>query len=519
MKGKLTFIERVANFFGFKRFYPYLYDGASVTRLTGDWISTLLSSDQEIRGNIRMLRARARDLARNNPIAKNYLNLLAANVIGDNGIRYQSKVRNNSGELNKQINTKIEQAWRDFGKVGECTADGKLSMRALEDLIIRTVAQDGECFVRLLPGFKNKFRFAMQLIDADQVDPLFNRFASETENEVRMGVEVDQWGKPVAYWVNPKPPSEYGGSLNRERIPAEQIVHLYDPSRVNQTRGVTWFHAVMAQLKMLGGYIEAELVAARTGAAKMGWLRYTDPSAYETPNADAQKAGYYTLEANPGMIETLPPGMEFVAWNPDHPANAFPNFVIALLRQVASGLGVSYNALASDLVGVNYSSLRSGLLIERELWRRLQAWLIEAFLLRIFEQWLDMALLSGTLVLDSRDPAKFLTGVWIPRGWAWVDPLKDVQASSIAIANGLTSRFQVLAEKGEDFEETVEQLADENKIAEQYDVDISGVAAAPKINKATDEEAPPPAADEADAGKESTAQDAARLLEFRKGRA
>jgi lambda family phage portal protein len=292
---------------------------------------------------------------------------------------------------------------------------------------------------------------------------------------------------------------------------------MFDSTRVNQTRGVTWFHAVMSQLKMLGGYIEAELVAARTGAAKMGWLRYTDPSAYEAPNADAAKQGYNTLEANPGMIETLPPGMEFVAWNPDHPANAFPNFVIALLRQVASGLGVSYNALASDLQGVNYSSLRSGLLIERELWRRMQAWMIESFLAPVFEEWLDMALLSGELVLDSRDPSKFLAGAWNPRGWQWVDPLKDVQASSIAINNGLTSRTQVLAEKGEDYEETVEQLSEEKKIAEQYDVDVSGVAAAPKIDKATDEEAPEPAADET--GKAGAAQDAARLLVVPKGAA
>lgn len=490
--------ERIAGYFGFSR-RNALYEGAQITRLTGDWVSTLLSADQETKGNIRLLRARSRDLARNNPIAKNYLNLLGANVIGDMGIRYQSKVRNNNGELNRPINQKIEQAWKDFSKAGECTADGKLSLRAVEDLVIRTVAQDGEAFIRLLPAFKNKYRFALQLIDADQIDPLFNRFPERNQNEVRMGVEVDAWGKPVAYWVNPRPPSEVGGTLDRERIPAEQIIHLYDPTRVNQTRGVTWFHAVMSQLKMLGGYIEAELVAARTGAAKMGWLRYTDPTAWETPNTDAQRQGYYTLEANPGMIETLPPGMEFVAWNPDHPTNAFPTFVIALLRQVASGLGVSYNALASDLVGVNYSSLRSGLLIERELWRTKQAWMIECFMCPVFKHWLDMALLSGALSLDSRDPAKFLAGVWSPRGWQWVDPLKDVQATILAIDNGLTSRTQALAEKGEDVEETFEQISEENRLAKQYDITLGVDAKKPVVDQTTgDEKETPEATDNTD---------------------
>jgi lambda family phage portal protein len=223
----------------------------------------------------------------------------------------------------------------------------------------------------------------------------------------------------------------------------------------------------------------------------MGWLRYTDPSAFEAPNADAEKQGMYTLEANPGMIETLPPGMEFVAWNPDHPANAFQNFVITLLRQVATGLGVSYNALASDLVGVNYSSLRSGMLIERDLWRRLQSFLIESLLSRVFEEWLDLALLSGELVLDSRDPARFLEGLWQPRGWQWVDPLKDVQSALLGIDGGLTSRTDVLADKGEDVEAIFEQLSQEKKLAKQYGLQLETSAKAPKVSKETGEEITP----------------------------
>jgi capsid protein len=75
------------------------------------------------------------------------------------------------------------------------------------------------------------------------------------ENEIRLGVEVDGWGRPVAYYVNPYHPSDQGGSLARERIPAEFITHLYDPARVNQTRGVTWFHPVMLAMRILEGYI------------------------------------------------------------------------------------------------------------------------------------------------------------------------------------------------------------------------------------------------------------------------
>jgi lambda family phage portal protein len=500
-----------------------VYSGASGTRLTLDWIATILSADQEIRGNLRLLRARGRELSRNNPVAKNFLNLLAANVVGHRGIGYRPQVRNSSGKcpkcdgsgktpattngstkaaaaapdckvckgtgkvqdlLAKPINDKISAAWQEWCKKKNCTVDGKLSFRGLQDVVIKNVATDGEVFIRKVRGFAgNKFRYALQIIDADQCDHLYSVPPSKNGNEIRLGIEIDSWGRPLAYWINPGHPSDLGGSLDRVRIPAEDIVHLYDVERVSQTRGVTWFHAVMLQLRMLEGYVEAELVAARTGAAKMGWLQYTDPSAYEEPNPDQK----FTFEASPGTIETLPPGMEFKEWNPDHPANAFPNFVITILRQIAAGLGVSYNALASDLVGVNYSSMRSGLLIERDQWKRNQSWMIENLCEPVFEDFLDLSLLSGALVLDSRDPEKFLAGKWEPRGWQWVDPLKDSQAAVLDIGARLKSRGQILADTGEDWEDVAEQIAEEEAFAASIDLDLTLPAASKPLGAPVDQ--------------------------------
>ena len=499
-------VDRVLGVFGLaKRSNATVYSGASGTRLTLDWIATILSADQEVRGNLRLLRARGRELSRNNPIAKNFLNLLAANVAGPKGIGYKAQVRNASAVcpkckgtakesddfgdpvpgggkcptckgagklqdvLSRPINKKIEACWVEWGKKGNCTVDGKLSFRQVQDLVLKNTATDGEIFVRMIDGFPNKWGFAIQLIDADQCDHLYSVPPSPKTNEIRLGVEVDKWGRPLAYWINPGHPSDLGGSLMRQRIPADEILHIYDPERVSQTRGVTWFHPVMLQLRMLEGYIEAELVAARTGAAKMGWLEYSDAAAYEAPNQDQK----FVLDANPGTIETLPPGMKFTAWDPDHPANAFPNFVITILRQIATGLGVSYNALASDLVGVTYSSMRSGLLIERDQWKRGQSWLVEGLCEPIFAKFLTFALLSGELVLDSRDPAKFAAGKFEPRGWQWVDPLKDAQSAVLTIGARLTSRDAILAEQGEDFDEMLEAIQQEEQLAEELGIDLT----------------------------------------------
>ncbi len=302
--------------------------------------------------------------------------------------------------------------------------------------------------------------------------------------------------------MNPGHPSDFGGSLLRERIAADQIIHLFDPYRVNQTRGITWFHAVMMSLKMLDGYMEAEMVAARTGAAKMAFLACTDPAAYDQPSPTEP----LRLDAEPGTIEQLPPGYDLKPFTPDHPSNAFEQFVKTSLRWVASGLGASYNALANDLQGVNYSSLRSGLLIERDHWKVAQKHLVEEFMQPVFDDWLKMSILTGALKLGSLDWEKFRKGKWIPRGWQWVDPYKETQAAVMGIAAALQTREAVIADRGGDIEEVFEQLAEEDKMAEQFGIDlVADIPARPSTQQnpaaVDDENMPsenPDADDEAD---------------------
>jgi len=107
-------------------------------------------------------------------------------------------------------------------------------------------------------------------------------------------------------------PSDLGGSLDAERIEAQYIIHLYDPHRVNQTRGITWFSAVMFELRMLGGYIEAELVAARTGAAKNGLLSNTTTPAHFKPKPPKTLSHGRTTRVDRNASS----GMDFQEWSP-----------------------------------------------------------------------------------------------------------------------------------------------------------------------------------------------------------
>ncbi|HEY6110585.1 MAG TPA: phage portal protein [Gemmatimonadales bacterium] len=445
--------------------------GADLTRLTLDWIASCRSPDDEVRGTMRRLRARARELERNNAYAANYLQLLSDNVIGPHGFTHQAQVRNNDGNLNKQLNDKIEEAFADWCR--SVTRDGKLGLVQLEQLLMGTVARDGEVLVRKVRGPKYAHGLALEPVDADLLDESFNRPAGPRDNEVRMGVEVDEDARPVAYHIFSDLYSLTRRSLHqRERVPAEDMIHLYRPRRVNQTRGVTWFLPVMIPLRMLDGYEEAELVAARVAAAKMGFFTAKDEDVSEFNEGTGK--GPITMEANPGSAEQLPPGWSFESWDPTHPTNAFGPFVKGTLRKIASGLHVSYNGLTSDLESVNYSSMRSGLLIERDTWRSLQDWWICSFRQAIYREWLSMATLSGDLVLDTRDFRKFTAVKWTPRGWAWVDPQKDTAATVQALGFGLSTRTDALAEQGKDLETVLMQLAEEQELAEELGVKIDG---------------------------------------------
>lgn len=459
--------------------------GGSLNRLVLDWVSTCMSPDDEVRGSTRRWRGRARELERTNSYAASYLNLLGSNVIGPTGFAHKALVRNNDDKLAAGINARLEDGFAEWCEAA--SLDGQWSLTELSHQQIKTVARDGEGFVRLWRGPAHPDGLALEPIDPDLVDEGANQSPDRNGNgEIRSGVIVDQYGRRTGFVTYPKLYTERRSS-ERVVIPASEMLHLYRARRVNQTRGISWFGPAMIALKMLDGYEEAELVAARISAAKMGFFeaKTDEPPEVFNPNADARRP--FTMEANPGTAETLPVGWTFKEWSPDHPATAFPAFVKNILRKVATALGVSYNALASDLEGVNYSSMRSGLLVERDTWRVLQAWWTSKFLRRVYREWVRMAMLSGRITLDGRDPSRYYDCAFIPRGYPWVDPLKEVQAAKLAIDSGLDSRTRIVGERGEEFADIVEEIAAEEELAKEKGVELHRDVAAAKPAASDDE--------------------------------
>lgn len=441
------------------------YEAASTGRLFSSWITGTKSADSDIRYNLTTLRARSRDLALNNDYARKFLKMCVSNVVGAHGIKLQVRSRDANGALDQYANTLIETAFYGWAREG-VTTDGRLTWVDAQRLFIETVARDGEAFVYLVNTRKqdNAYGLQLQFIDPDLIDIEKNEVAPNG-NEIRMGVEIDSYGRPVAYWMLTQHPSDYQYAKDRggrhRRIPAEDMLHCFVVERAGQTRGVPWMSTAMTRLKMLGGYEEAELVAARVSASKMGFFTSSDGEGY---TGDGVQNGVTVTDVSPGQFEQLPAGVDFKAFDPQHPSTAFSDFEKAMLRGIASGLNVSYTSLSNDLESVNYSSIRQGLLDERDHWRVTQWWMVAQFCERVYARWIERALGAGVVNLPDSKLWKWKQTIWVPRGWQWVDPEKETNAQVAAIQAGLMTLTQALSERGLDIEDVVAERANEAEL-------------------------------------------------------
>lgn len=459
------------------------FNAGSTDNLTFAWGSGVVSADSEIRGGLDKLRARSRDLAINDPYFRKFLKLVNENVVGSQGIKLNMKIiegidKNGGVIFDNEASELIEQAWKEWGKKGNCTVDGKLNLKQAKTIIAQSLPRDGEIFIRKIKGFKgNSFRFAIQLLEADHLDTGFQGELTNG-NYINMGIEYNSYDRPVAYHIFRRHPGDNASrgqgnnSNSRIRVPADEIIHLYAPERASQSRGFPWFCASALSSKHLNGYQEAELIAARVGAAKMGFYIPGEDSDIPADAIEEDSSGNVQLvnEIEPGIIEELPKGYDFKEFSPDHPNSAFKDFTKSVLRGIASGLGVGYNGLASDYEGVNFSSLRQSNLSERDFYRDIQDLLIQNVLDDIFSEWLLMSLTAGKIQLPITKFDKFNSPTWKARGWMWVDPLKEVKAHSEAISLNLKSATSVANEMGYDIEEVFKEKANEKRLEEKYGI-------------------------------------------------
>lgn len=451
------------------------FAGAAVGRLTASLASWSGSVNLDLEGSLPILRARARQLCANNEHGRRFLSLVAANIVGPAPLPklqvrafFAGAKGSKPPTLDKAANDAIEVAWLAWCEDG-ADLTGLMDFNALCRTTVKAVARDGEAIVRIVRSADLKNGIALQLLEADRLDENINlQLASGV---IRQGVEMDSAGRRLAYWIKRRHPGDRygaaGAAQDSERVPAQDIIHIFLPERAEQARGYTWLHAVIVRAMQLHGFNDAAVVAARLGASKVAALQRAEEAPDATATmADAQVGGAFHINAEPGDMIELPPGYTINGWNPEYPHANYESFVKAAMRGIAAGLDVATHNLSGDMTDVNYSSARIAELSEREQWMVLQGWFIRALVRPIYREWLALALIRGEIRFESSgkplppERLEKFSGASHFRGrrWRWVDPAKEVEAAEKGVALGIVSRTRLAAEQGEEFEDILDEL-------------------------------------------------------------
>ncbi|MCA9511460.1 MAG: phage portal protein [Myxococcales bacterium] len=435
--------------------------------------------DSTLRSSGAIAIARSRDLAENFDYFKGFLLRLRRNVVGHQGIRFRSRALLPNGEPDEEKRAEISAAFAEWSKAQTCSVDGQLSLTGLQAQAVVSVARDGGIYWRLvdLPRSENRFALAIQPIEKTAIDFAYDRDLGGGRRIV-MGVEfAARSRRPVAYHFKTQPNGNpidayvFGGSTY-VRIPAREIIDLTMRDYVTQTHGLPWAVSTMIRARHLHGYEEAELIAARVAASKMGFWTTSGDDEYAGP--EDEETGLRTMEAEPGLIDVAPKGTEFQAWDPQHPTTAFESFCKSMLRGFASGLGVGYVGTANDPQGTSFASGRVELISDRDYYREIQAWLASTALDRVFDAWFEKQQLTGTIKPSTAETESLhRLAHWQGRGWQWVDPLKDATAAMLEYGLGATTLERIVAERtGEEWADVMRQIARERKLAQELGIPI-----------------------------------------------
>ena len=446
------------------------YNAGKFTNMNANWSRTSNTEDYDLQTALKPMQARSNDLEQNNAYMTKYVFLLTNNVVGNEGFKLKSTTKKTEGgnDSDIELNKEMQRLYNKWCKAKNCDIVYNQSFSEICKVVVSDLGIFGESLVRIVrdePTDDDEFGFRLQTIDINRLT--MQNFIAENGNMVKMGIEVNQYGRPLAYYIskvsnnaNPFVESSYSSS-NFERVLAKDIFHIFKKEKAEQTRGRPWSHSVMTTIKDLEDFDETSLNAGKIGASAGIYLQQTGVTS--GPGiVDKKKAGGGVIaEMGVGEIRVLPEGLEFKTFDPTYPTDAYQAFTKRNLQKIAAGLGLSQIYLANDTENLNYSVSRTVLVEERDNYKNIQALLIEHFVAPTYEEFTKHIILKDLVIVKGRKIESFeldrvLDYKFIPRSWTWIDPLKEIQAVLLEFKSGMKPMSQILAEKGLDLGEVLE---------------------------------------------------------------
>lgn len=459
------------------------YHGASQDRNYEDWTARDGSADAVNDKEYRLLRLRARERERNDAHAQAIVQTMCDNVVGT-GIRPQSRPDMDTLGIGQdeaeEWSAACERVWAEAVPLLDAT--GRLTHYQQQQQVFCRAYVDGDIFLNRLSvrGPNRPISTTFEMVEGERVESPSFRLRREQKRVIREGVELGRRHQPVAYWVRLDHPRDVRPSPNHDRsfkfarIRARNtdgdplFLHVYRPSRPQQTRGVTSLAPALKLFKLLDDYLEAELVGKRMEAC-YGVIKEVDPMSElasqmlgngKTYSGDASIKNFH-----PGMEARLLPGEKLHFVDPKRPGTTFDPFVTRMLLAIGASVSVPYIILLKDYNRTSYSSYRGALL---DFLRHCESWrdlLVTSMCQPIWEAVMLEAWASGLLppvdLLGNK--AAWLRTQWLPQKRDWVDPDADSKSEALGLESRTKTYAEIIGARGGDWAEHLRQSVREEK--------------------------------------------------------
>ena len=431
------------------------YEGAGRGRRLASWNTPSSGPVATTTPAIATLRNRARDLARNDPVAAAAIRVQVNSLIG---FGIQCRTKSDDRDSKKRISA-VWDKW--VSRASNCGLD----LYGLEVLIARALATEGEAFIRLRPRRPDTVDgvpFQLEPLEADMVPLLTTQVhpGLPPGSQIVQGIEIDGNGDRAAIWFHPAHPGEHldifnltnNPAANLVRVPIESVLHIYEPQRIGQMRGITPFSPVITKLKNVADYDDAVIEKVKLSNLFTAFL--TRPLASGAADAmtglpfDGDPAAPLAgLE--PGTLQELLPGESMQFSDPPDAGAGYVEFMRQQYLTIASALGVPPEMLTQELRDISDRTLRFSV---SEYRRRIEqiVWtvLVPKMLNPIREAFCLYARLSGQL--SEADYQNALSFTWSMHAQPNFHPSQDVIARIKEVEAGFRSRTSVISERGED---------------------------------------------------------------------
>ena len=453
------------------------------------------SPSEDIDQHNSTLRQRARMLYMAAPIATSAIRTNRTNVIGC-GLKLKSRInRQILGLTQEQADAWEKKVEAEFelwaSRKQACDATGVNDFYALQQLTLMSWLMSGDAFVIIkrypeTPLYPYSLR--LHVIEADRVStptnllqPVYTEGKAENGNRIFDGVEIDENGAIVAYYISNRYPNSVinPADIKWTRVEAygkltglPNILQIMDSERPEQYRGVSYLAQVIEPLLQMRRYTESELMAALVESFFTAFIK-TESTPNDMPFNEVAPQDQVSRDPNeyemgPGVINVLNPGEDVTFADPKRPSNGFDAFMRALCEQVGAALEIPADLLLKAF-NASYSASRAALLEAWKAFKMRREWFTSDFCRPIYEIWMSEAVAKGRISAPGffTDPiirAAWLGSEWIGPSQGQLDPVKEITAEILAIGEGITTREQATIKlNGGHWDSNIEELARENQ--------------------------------------------------------